>query len=244
MTTTSTTPPAYDQSFFDEPDYFQNQPEPETTSYAEESDPFADSQIDHLVEETEMRSARSFNSSVDAGTARTRRPRSSRRGSKIPDGKSGQARRRNIRSMLTIPLAILAVVGLVLMLLVSNASSYPTPSVEIKIAPPPSTIAHPTIELPPRPTRPAPIRPVKMPRKPQPPALLTSTDTGAHTDASADHTVAESLHGLSLRRLVCPTHLLTKPSPNRRLNLDLNLPPTSNLTSIASRIYPATLLLN
>lgn len=172
---TSTTPPAYDLSMFDEPDHFRDQPDSET-SYAEEPDTFADSQIDSMVEETEMRSARSFNSSIDTGTTPTRRPKSSRRNSKNPDGNTDQPKRRNIRSMLTIPLAILALVGLVVMLLVSNGSSYPVVPVEIKINTPPSTITYPTIEQPPAPTRPAPIRRPKMPRKPQPPALLTSTD--------------------------------------------------------------------
>lgn len=172
---TSTTPPAYDLSMFDEPDHFRDQPNSDTT-YAEEPDHFADSQIDQMVEETEMRSARSFSRSLDTDAIPTRPPKSSRRGSKTPDDKSGRPQCRHIRALLTLPLAILAVVGLVVMLLISNGSSYPNPSVEIKINTPPPTVTFPTIEQPPAPKTAAPIRPVKLPRKPQPPALLTSTD--------------------------------------------------------------------
>jgi len=172
---TSTMPPAADQSLFDGTDNFHLQPEPETDSYAEEPDLFADSQIDGMVEETEMRSARFFNNSVDTGAVPTRRPKSSRRNSNNPDSNFGQPKRRNLRSMLTIQLVILAFAGLVVMLIISNSNSYPDTPVEIKIAPPP-IIAYPTIQLPPSSPRIAPIRPAKMPRKPQPPALLSSTD--------------------------------------------------------------------
>lgn len=235
---TSHTPPAYDLSFLDEPNNFHLQPEPEPEAYADEPDPFADSQLDHIVEEIEMRSARTFNHSVDTGIRPTRQPKPFRRAAKQPDSNdAGQPRPHNVRSMLTIPLAIIAVIGLVVMLLVSHGSS-PNPSVEIKIAPP-ATITYPPIVLPSLPPRIAPIRPVKLPPEPQPPAPANFDRPDPYTDSATNQPLAESSLGFPSSDLAFSpqptsfslTHSIPKLIPNRRLILNPDQLPTAHLTS-------------
>ena len=157
--------PASDTKVFVNHESFHLKPKPDADPYAEEPDAFTDCQIDAMVEEIEMRSARSFDHALEAGTIPTRRPACSRSTHDMPG--APWRRRRYPRPVTSLLLAILAIFGLVVVLLVSNGSSYPVVPVEIKIVSP-STITLPTIEQPP-PKRIAPIRPVKMPRKPHPP---------------------------------------------------------------------------
>jgi hypothetical protein len=145
--------------FFGNYEDFHFQPEPDTESPIVEPDPFSDCQIDVMVEGIEMRSARSFDSAVEAGAAPTRRPKCS-----LPTHDThGSPRRRYPRPMPSLLLAILAVFGLLVTLLISNETRRPALSVKIKPATS-TTPTYQTIEQPPPPTRRARIRSVKMPR--------------------------------------------------------------------------------
>jgi len=119
-----------------------------------------------------MRSARSFDSAVEAGAVPTRRSMCSH----WTHGTPGFPRRRCYpRLMPSLLLAILAIFGLLVALFISDGSQHSSPSLEIKTTAP-LTPTYQTIEQSPPPTRHPPIRPVKMPHQPQPPALLGSTD--------------------------------------------------------------------
>lgn len=165
--------PASSTKVFVNHESFHFRPKRDADPYAEEPDAFTDCQIDAIVEEIEMRSARSFDHAVEAGSISTRRPKCSRSTHDIP--RAPWRRRRYPRPMPSLLLAILAIFGLLVALFISNGHPRPIPSLEIKTTTS-STITNPTIEQPPPPTRYSPIRPVKMPRKPQLPAMLTSTD--------------------------------------------------------------------
>jgi hypothetical protein len=147
-------------------------PDPDPESPIVEPDPFADRQIDAMVEGIEMRSARSFDSAVEASAVPTRRSMCSRSTHGTPDF---PGRRRYPRPMASLLLATLAIFGLLVALFISDGSQHSSPSLKIKTTAP-STPSYPTIEQSPPPTRHPTLRPVKMPRQPQPPALLASTD--------------------------------------------------------------------